>query len=390
MRVLKAICLSSLVLAAVPAAAADKQPTSAAVRSEADEKRAKARAEAEEALGKIVAAYMEGRWDDLKQQLRDAARHVYSFTPQERIDLAHIRRTAAEFQPTWWKSVKSLKNVSFTARIWNRPFTANYVPSDALGVQQAVAIVKGKLVVIVSWRPNVVDSARPALGELAKRHGITEGDIAQVIIWHELGHNYISNFLKLKHVIELYTEHFPLYMKLQEFYADLTAVYHASPRARKAILMVRLDALAANRFDEPHTRAAYAIGSLILANVLAKPEDWPSVHLPPAVPKADAERSTLIYLYEHLDPKWTVAEDRELREIIRRFITSQGEGVLRNKGKVPLPNRLSFCLQSADDQEHQPKRDAWVAEMLQKAIQAGRADKPDMAPAPPLRLYMPE
>ena len=334
-------------------------------------------AKAEEIYNQIVAAYMSAKWPELVEKCKAVARHTRYLNRQQRQDVIYIRKAAAGYRPSWWKATKSPSNASFRAAIWNRPFMANYIPSSTLGVQQAYYDYEtNQITIIVSWRPEMVDNPKPAGGGLAKLHGMTKGDLGEVIVWHELGHNYITKFLPVAHVLELYRNHSMLFYHLQEFYADLTAVYHCSPRARRAALMIRLDSMRRNAEGEEHNRAAQAIGALLIANFLAAPDKWPSVHFPPEVPKEDPERKTIIYVYEHFDPKWTLVEDRQLRKIIEDFVRTKGELTLRRRGEVMLPNKLSFKLITAQDREQQVKRDAWVTEKLQAIIKSGRADKP--------------
>jgi len=375
-----ALCLALLAagLFFLSAGAADGKDKAAETNKATDAD--KATVEAKECYEKIVDCYMHSKWPELVKTVRSAGKHHRFLTPQRRKDIVYIRKTANKYRPSWWKYTKSSKNASFKAKIWGRTFTANYVPSETLGVQAAVGIRRGRIIVIVSWKPGLVDNPKPAGGKLAEIHGMTKGDIGEVIVWHELGHNYITEFLPLKHIITLYNDYYLLFSHLQEFYADITSIYHCSPHARLAAMMLRLDEFRDYSEGECHTRAGHAIGSLILSHVLSRPEDlkrtWPSIHLPPKVPDKEVELKTLIYMYEHIDPKWTLAEDRQLREFIRKFIMSQGEKVLRRGGELKLPGRLSFKLMVAEDRDWQQKRDQWVREKLAKVIELGFADKP--------------
>jgi len=182
--------------------------------------------------------------------------------------------------------------------------------------------------------------------------------------------------LPVRAVIELYVDHCQLFSHVQEFYADLTSLYHSSPKARLATLMMRLDELGDYMRSEAHTRASHAIGAILLAEWLEHPEDWPSIHFPPKVPADDVEVQTLVYIYEHIDPNWTLNEDRALRDLVGKFIRTRGQSVLTRKGTVPLGNRLEMRIMAADDREAQSQRDAWVKEQLQKVIDSGRADPP--------------
>ncbi|HAU37014.1 MAG TPA: hypothetical protein DCX07_04785 [Phycisphaerales bacterium] len=363
-------CLVSPAPAEPPAA----EPKTDAAKAYA-EKLAAAQKEAAECHAALQAAYMKNDWSALDLHLNLSRKHIRNMNSDQQKDVTYVRKARSEYRQAWWSKIKSSSNVSFPANIWGRGFIANYVPSEELGRQMAW-IRNGKLECVVSWRPNLVDNPKAAEGELAKVHGLTKGDLGEAIVWHELGHNYITNFLPLQHVVALYNDHNLLFHHLQEFYADMTALYHSSAHARLATLMIRLDALEANREMEPHTRMAYGIGSLLLAEFLGNPEKWPSVHFPAAVPEKDVERNTVIYVYENIDPKWTFEEDKALREMVLKFIRAKGEQVLRSKGTIDLPNRLSFKLMEAEDRELKQKRDQWVKEKLEAAIATGRADKP--------------
>jgi hypothetical protein len=125
--------------------------------------------------------------------------------------------------------------------------------------------------------------------------------------------------------------------------------------------------------DDPHTRAAHAIGSLLLSHILADPARWPNFRLPTEVPKQDIERNAILYVYKHVAPGYTLAEDRALRELVGQFIRKQGGSVLRKKGLLELPSGLEFKLLTSEDRTNQPKRDAWVKARLEKAIASGLA-----------------
>src|SRR5207248_2849683 len=141
----------------------------------------------------------------------------------------------------------------------------------------------------------------------------------------------------------------------------MTALYHAGARAKRTALMLRLDILDYYNEEEQHTRGSHGIGALLLANILEEPAKWPSVHWPPAVPKQQPELNTIVYAYEHWDPKWSVEECRALQELVGAFIEKSGEKALRNKGVFPLPNKTSFSLMAAQDRDYQQKRDEWVS-----------------------------
>src|SRR5690606_38137684 len=200
------------------------------------------------------------------------------------------------------------------------------------------------------------------------------GDLGELIVWHELGHSYLTNALTLPQIIELYTQHEILFIHLQEFFADLTSAYHTSPRGIRAVLQARLDGLDAYDDDEPHTRAAPAIGALVVRDMLLNPDDWPSVHFPPKVLEQQVELNTIIYVYETWDRDWSVAEERRLRELVGAFVRREGDATFRRRGTLNLPGGGQFKLMVAEDRGLQAKRDQWTADRLKRLIDTGRAD----------------
>jgi len=338
-----------------------------------------------EAMGK---AYMAGDWEELEELSKSYRRHLRWLDPTQRKLVMQMVRSYDEFRPKWWKATFASSDVKFPAEIWGRKFVASYEPSQALGFQAVrpegrwVKNRQGEyefqvssLNVFVTWKPSLIDSPNPAVGKLAEKHDLKQGDIGEVIVWHELGHNYITVMLPVRHVVELYTRHELLFHHLQEYYADLSALYHASPRARRVQMWMRLEGLDYYAEDRQHTRAAHAIGAWFLAQVLERPKDWPSVHLPPAVPDEQIELNTIIYVYENWGKHWSLEEDIRFRDAVHDFVMRTGEKTLRSAGVVPLPNRQKFSLMAAHDRDFQKQRDRWVAQKLEQHIKSGRADK---------------
>jgi len=327
----------------------------------------------------VVDAFMANETEDMFHLVRAAQRDARELTGQQRRLLAKISRASRSMPPRWWDSTRSTSNVSFKADMWGRAFEANYVPSDRLGMQAPIGIRGQHLIVVVTWRPSTVDSPRPLGGWLAEKHGLTEGDLGEVIVWHELGHNYITLNLKWRQVHELYKHHRILFTHVQEFYADLTALRHASPPAARTALMFRLRELSDYNVRSAHARAAHGLGALLLAEWLENPDDWPMVHFPPAVPERNVELETIRYVYEHFDPRWSPTEYFALQDFVDDWVRRHGDRVLRGRGEIRLPNGERMMLTEPDDRDHQSKRDEWVAAKLRKIIDDGRADTLEQA-----------
>jgi hypothetical protein len=327
--------------------------------------------EAQNSYEQLVDVYMHfdaKAWD---AACKDSLKFNSAFTARQKADISYMRRSAQEYRPDWWKNTKSSSSVSFPATIWGKTITANYKPSAFIGGQGLVFDEEGNLHVVVYWQPHMVDSTKALEGDAAAAHQMKEGDEAEAIIWHELGHNYVTLGFDLNQLRELYTKYIILYMSLQEFYADMTALYHCSPPGRKATFLIRVPGFHWNDVNDEHVRGALGVGSYLLANILSDPAKWPSFHLPTTVPETDPERKCILYMYEHLDPGYTLDEDRNLRELVGNLILRQGASIFRSKGVIPLPNKLEYKLTPSEDRDLQVKRDAWVAAELKKAIDSG-------------------
>jgi len=328
--------------------------------------------EAQMAYELLVDSYMHFAPDEWDESFKASYKFKRDYTARQKADISYMRKAATGYRPAWWKHTKSSSAVSFTTTVWGRKFTVNYMPSASLGQQAIIGFDEaGRPQIVVSWQPHWVDSPDAVAGNAARAHHITRGNLAEAIIWHELGHNYVTNGFDYNTLYELYTKYRILFDSIQEFYADMTALYHCSPAGRKATFLIRVPGLHWNDVNDPHVRGAMGVGSYILATVLSDPAKWPSFNLPTAVPEGDIERKTILYMYEHIDPDYTFAEDRALRELVGNLMRTRGMAIFRKKGTVPLPNKLTYKFTTSEDRDLQVKRDAWVAAKLKKAIDAG-------------------
>ncbi len=353
-----------ILVAAATATALLGAAATAAAASDADDALS-ARRDAARYHRAVVRAYMQADWSAVETLLDHAGRHAKYFNYRQQDDVKYIRGSLEEHRPAWWKHTRSRRPVTFPATIWGKTFKANYIPSRLLGMQAVVGIGRdGKLAIIVTWRPGLVGSDKPIPGTYPEAHGLKEAHLAESICWHELGHNYISQGLPAGQVLTLFREHRMLFSVLQEFYADMTALHHCSPAGRKVGLMVRAKTIWQNNLRDPHVRAAHGVGAFLLARILCEPEKWPSFRLPPRLPDRDAERYAIVYMYTHLDPGYTLAEDRAIRRLVGQFLTRYGASVLRKRGTLPLASGKTFKFIPSEDRKHQPLRDAWVRRRL--------------------------
>ena len=333
-----------------------------------------AKQKAIEQYKKILDCYMHSNFAGLKIEM-DRMRSTALLTAPAKIDLAYIRRMIPEYRPPWWKNCRSASSVSFRAKIWGRPFVANFMPTQPQSKRQAVQLVNNKIQVVAQWQPHMVDNPQPLPGALAEAHGLNRGHVGEAIVWYELGRNYVPTFIPVKQAVFLYQKQATMFAHVQEFLAGMSSLYHSSPKARLASLFIQIESLKKNEDGSAYTRAGHAVGAMILARVLMEPEKWPGFKLPTKVPETMVEHSTIIYVYNRIDPAWSLAEDKALRDLAMKFVLTRGKTILNSKGTIVLPNKLSMSLMATHDRQFQILRDAWVAEKLKSFIEASSKAK---------------
>jgi hypothetical protein len=365
----------------------------------ADGQKKHQQSQAKQAYDAFVEAYLWNKTDQLREKYGQLRRHLRDL-PRGKFRLVRSAyRRARDWPPQWWERTKSASATKVGAELYGDRFIVLYKPSRNLGFQRVVpkfdVVRQGNryvrkvvdLKLLATWKPALINDPAPAGGELAKLRGVKNKHLAESIVWHELGHAYVVESLPIKHAVQLFTKHQLLFTHLQEFYADMTTLAHASPPSRRPMLWIRLQGLDFYNNEKPHTRAAHGIGALLLADMLSQPDKWPSVHFPPKVPEQQIELNTIIYVYENWEKDWTLGEAQRLREITRDYMLERAEDTLRSKGTIELSNGLEFALTVAQDRQAQAKRDKWVARKLKGVIEAGRADtlEEDETYDPPVR-----
>jgi len=336
--------------------------------AQAADVKADGKAEAKAAYDKAAAAYLTSKWEELPDAQREAYRHAARLTADQRADLAYIRQTAPEFRPPWWKQCKSTVATKIRAKIWGRTIAANFKPSDNASIGGTFDGPQWKEVE-VSWNPSLVDNTSPqGGGSIVEQHDLRRGDIGEVVVWRQLGRVHFMASLPVSTIRALYAENKHLVAHLEWFHASLTSMYHCSPKGRRASMLMHCSTLQdSSGSSEAYLRACRALSSLFVAIVLEDPAKWPSVQLPFTTPEAEIEKKTGAYLYANVAPGWTLAEDRALRTALMSFYRANSDGLIKNRGKVTLPNHMALMLMEPDDRPFQEKRDEWVKKQLEKA-----------------------
>lgn len=335
---------------------------------------------AQQKYNELVSSYLASKHDD-REALMDELVPLQRFLePEQRRMYSQLRRVWPEVRPEWWRSTDSDRPVSFTAEIWDQRFTANYMPTRELGLQAVFARLDASqtriigLDVIVTWRSSYIDNHRPALGGMSEKHDLTFDHFSEAIIWHELGHNYITNNLPLSAALKLYREHRNIFSHLQEYYADMTTIRHGSPKAQRTMMWFRLNEMDRYEASRPHTRAGYAIGAWFIQEAMMNPDDWPSVRFPPSVPDEQVELNTIMYVYENWEPEWTIEEHLQLRDLAEQYLRRNGKTIFRRHGELRMPAGGRLKLLAMEDRDYAREREAWVKKRLEELIKSGRAD----------------
>jgi hypothetical protein len=333
--------------------------------AEVGKPKAKEVKDAKEAFDAVATAYMTSNWDGMQEAQKALQRYMGQLTPQQRGDLTYMRATAADFRPPWWKACAGTVPAKIKATLWGHGIVCNYAPADA--ATQSGHVNGQRIDITVSWNPSFVDSTAPLEGKLADEHHLTRGDVGEVVVWRQLGLGYITTLMPPDTLLNMYQENQLFYSHLQSFFAELTCIYHCSPRARKNAILVHGTSIrepAGNA--EGYIRSCRAISAMFLSILLEDPKKWPSIQLPDTIPDEAVEKNVAVYVDSNILPSWTVEEDRAFREAIKEFFHANGDRALKQRGKLLLPNKLTFMLMEPDDRAFQDKRDAWVKEKLQK------------------------
>ena len=349
----------------------------------------KQRKDADIMFSQFIAAYMNSDWEAIKGLRKDMFRLGRFLRGENRKIFQKTKTDWKKFRPKWWKSCSSQKAVSFNASMWGSTFKANYLPSGTTGFQAVVPeyrIMQDKqgnlwkvvvdIKVLVTWHPSRIDSKSQLGGGLANKHGLTMNDFAETVTWHELGHNYVTVALPKKDVLMLYMKHKDLYDRLQEFYADMTAIRHVGPHARRLPCLMRLNELDDRDDSDPHYSAARGVAALLVTEFMMHPEKWPSVHFPAELPEQeDLERYLFRYIYENWDKTWTIQEDLALRDLTEKYMRKEARNMLRKRGLMRLPNGQKMNLVPFNDRKMREEREAWYIKQLKVLRDSKRTDK---------------
>ena len=128
--------------------------------------------------------------------------------------------------------------------------------------------------------------------------------------------------------------------RYMNFRATLTGTYYGLPRVRRWALFLSVLWHLDKYDNDPARMSRKAIASMLVAEVVEHRQKYPSINLPDEVPSENTESKLALQIKDWIETHgWTLAEDRSLREAIKKFALANTRNVLQT-GKVTLANGL--------------------------------------------------
>jgi len=306
----------------------------------------------------VVNAYLHCDWKSLDALLKDRARDLASLPSAEAADVSAIRTAENEVRPAWWDGIKKGKKVLFHPALWGRSFAATYDPELKSSMQ--LSVTNDVPAISVNWLAADMDSAAPA------EHGFTRGELTDLAIFATLGS--VDSWSALPPADKPLDEAGKLALaRYLDFRGNLAGVAYANPGGRRWGYWLFLAASKPEFARIPTRQGRKAVASLLLCEVLTRPQLYTSFGLPKTLPEQGAEDALAVALADSLEkkttPAWTFAEDQALRLAAKQFSNANGTKAFTS-GTVILPNKLSMAFDPRADEPLAPKRDAWIKQQF--------------------------
>jgi len=343
------VILSAFLLVLVGGAAAAAEKAKTAAESKGDE-----------VHGRIVAAYMDGNWDDIEKAFPTRPADMAKLNRAQRTDVEDVRQALGECRPAWWNTLKAGKKAAFQTTVWSKPLSITYDP-DGKGETKFTA---GEAKVETSLGAEGLSVDSPDSGQF----GFLKGDLAGYGVWHNLGAAAaFSNFPRQQ--LAVVGEKDNLRISLYgDFRGNLTVLYYGLPPIRRWGLHIFLAAYMPEfgRGDMAASRKAAA--ATFLQEILKSPAAYPSLPLPDTLEAEGAEAKLAVHYKFMIDRKsaWTIAEDKAFRAAVKALALANEQKVLET-GKVLLPGGFTFAMMPGEDAPFQAQRDKFLKTAFDKA-----------------------
>ena len=222
----------------------------------------------------------------------------------------------------------------------------------------------------ISWKAEDLDSLEPPDDKSMAGHGTKQGDMAEVNLWTSLASAALIASFPMRTLKAIYDDENSKqrFGRYQLFQAQLAPVCHGSPRSRHAAMVMYFSGFMEKYGKGPLAGTRRAIGSMFIAKLLAEPKKWPSIHLPHSLPDDEPEAALGEFCIRQIDRRWTLAEDRQLREAAFALYKPNTRTALKTD-KVLLPNKLTSMLDPDKDEKAKAARNAWVAKKFEEAVE---------------------
>jgi hypothetical protein len=307
----------------------------------------------------IVAAYLQGNWDELAGTLNSHGHEITKFPAAQKADVDYIRRTLLECRPEWWAQCKAGTVTRFRPVVWGHAITATYDPDSKSDV--SITYLNGGPSVTIKW--TAADMDNPAIeGELK----FAKGEHVDLDLWRRLGTAQSWGLIPPRAQLNLSDPEQKLRQRYLSFRGNVAGVYYATPRARRLALWEGISGWSHEYDKAGMYMPMRAIGILFAAEVLGHPETYPSIRWPEEPPADGAESKMIWALQEWIRyHELPLSEDRALRDAFKAFAAAN-EGRTRQNGIVTLPNKLTLSLDPEADKPLSVLRDAWIKDRYAK------------------------
>ncbi len=314
----------------------------------------------DELYRRIVADYLDGKWDEVESGLLSSPDKLQALAPQQQNDLAEIRKARDECRPLWWQICKKGERAAFRPTIWGKTLDVTYVPDGQRGVQAQYHNNDASFT--VTWPAAEMDNPAPF------EHGFTKADANAVEVWAMLGTARVWSQVSGRALAAQNPKERLRETRREDFRSNLTALYYGSPKSRRWALLVDLLSWRDKEYASlPVAGSRKAVAAMVLSEVAAAGADYPSFP-PPKTLDADSAEEQLAWHYRNWigTHAWTFAEDRQLRAAIKKFAAANDANVFQTE-KVTLPNKLTVSVEPSADPPLRAKRDAWLKARFDEA-----------------------
>lgn len=313
-------------------------------------------------LQHLLGGYLEGRWDEVEGLFAGPGREIQAIPVSEKPKVDYMRQSLAEGRPPWWKKSKAGEKFAFTPSVWGHAVTFTFDPKATFPVQSS--LLHGQLYLTVNWPTTDMDNAAPA------ERGFSKGDVSCVNVWSALGTAEAWSGIPLEAQTNLKQDATTLMQQYLDFRSNLTAVYYATPKARRLALWLCLVMYVGENAGNPVRTAREAVAAMFMDEVAAHPAKYPSIQLPKTLPAGDVEEKLAVELRNWVEKHgWTLAEDKFLRDAVADCAKANGRPA-HLKGQITLANGLAVALDPEKDKLLHPKRDLWLKSKLDAAVPA--------------------